>query len=109
MTMNKNVSIQEAHIRTLISVILILLALFIIDNQILRILFAVVAAVLAATAFFHTCPFYTLTKKDSSEQTPEVQVTPEASTVPMPDKPIVGMEEESTPTPTEDIAEEKKV
>jgi len=74
--MKKNVSIQEAHIRTLVAIILLLLALFIINNAVGRILFAVLAAILAGTAFFHTCPLYTLMDKSTREQEPEAATEP---------------------------------
>jgi len=107
--MKKNVSTQEAHIRTLVGIVLLLLALFLIDNAVVKILFATIAAILAGTAFFHSCPLYTLMEK-SKQEVISPATTPEASTPPetMPEKPIVGMEEESA-TPLEETAEEKVI
>ncbi|KKS83897.1 MAG: hypothetical protein UV60_C0031G0005 [Parcubacteria group bacterium GW2011_GWA2_43_11] len=106
--MKKNVSTQEAHIRTLVGIILLLLALFLIDNAVGKILFATIAAVLAGTAFLHSCPLYTLMDKSKQKVVP-LTTTPETSTppVPIPEKPVVGMEEEST-APIE-VTEEEKV
>lgn len=65
--MEKNVGTDEAHIRTAAGAVLVIIAMFIIENATLRILFATMAAVLAGTAFFRTCPLYYVMKKSTRE------------------------------------------
>lgn len=54
--MKKNISTQEAYVRTTLAVLTLLLALFVAENSIGKILFATLAAILAGTAFLRTCP-----------------------------------------------------
>lgn len=65
--MEKNIGSEEAHIRTIAGAVLILFAMFIIENATLRILVATLSAILAGTAFFRTCPLYYLLKKNTRE------------------------------------------
>lgn len=64
--MKKNIGTQEAHIRTIAGVVVLLFALFIVDNPNFRILLAVIAAILAGTAYMRSCLIYTLLKRDTS-------------------------------------------
>ncbi|HCC05486.1 TPA: hypothetical protein DEP58_04255 [Patescibacteria group bacterium] len=109
--MKKNVSTQEAHIRTLIGIILLLLALFLIDNAVIKILFATIAAILAGTAFLHSCPLYTLMDKSKQKIAPDTNTSETTPSTPMPEEPVVQTEEESTVTAPveEETTEEKKV
>ncbi len=65
--MKKNINTQEANIRTIISIILILLALLIVNNAAIKIIFAVIAASLAGSAFMRICPIYTFMNKNTHE------------------------------------------
>lgn len=65
--MEKNIGSEEAHIRTIAGAVLILFAMFIIENATLRILVATLSAILAGTAFFRTCPLYYLIRKNTRE------------------------------------------
>jgi hypothetical protein len=106
--MNKNMSTEDAHIRTAIALVLVLIALFFIEQPALRIILALVAGVLATTAFLRTCPVYDImyAKKPSEEESPAVEassledVTSDSMETP-----------EVEPTPSEEVMapeEEKK-
>ena len=56
--MQKNIDIQESHIRTIAGITLLLFTLLIVENAFIKILLAVIAAGLSITAFMHTCPIY---------------------------------------------------
>ncbi len=62
--MHKNITDKEAHIRTVASIVLLFTALLFIDAPVVKILLASIAAILAGTAFFRTCPLYMFLKKD---------------------------------------------
>jgi hypothetical protein len=105
--MNKNMSAEDAHIRTAIALVLVLIALFFIEQPALRIIFALVAGVLATTAFLRTCPVYNFlyNKKPSLEKdvvvetdTPE-DVAPEAAEA---------LTEEPTPVEEVETPEQEK-
>ena len=77
--------------RSLAGALIVLFALFIVDNYAVRILLAAVAAVLAGTAFLRYCPINTLLKRDSREEpTHEDSVEPvsEDTTEPAPEEHI---------------------
>ena len=62
-------STEDAHIRTAIALVLVLIALFFIEQPALRIILALVAGVLATTAFLRTCPVYNfLYDKDTPQK-----------------------------------------
>ena len=73
--MNKNIGTQESHIRSLAGALTILLALFV-ENYVLSIALAVLAAILAGTAFIRYCPINTLLKRDSREQETDTHSKP---------------------------------
>ena len=79
--MTKNVGTGDAHMRIIVSAILVLVALLVVENQYLRIVLTFVGAVLAGTAYFHTCWLYTLMGKNTCEPEPlkHEDVTPPAS------------------------------
>jgi hypothetical protein len=52
----KNVGTNEAYLRTAVAAVLVLLALFLVDGPVMRIVLAVLAAILAGSAFIRTCP-----------------------------------------------------
>ncbi len=54
--MEKNVGTHEGHVRTIAAAVLVLIAFFVITNPYIRITLALIAGVLAVTAFVHTCP-----------------------------------------------------
>jgi hypothetical protein len=65
--MKKNIDPQEAQMRTLVAVLLLLVALFL-ESTAIRILLAVSSAILAGTAFLRSCPIYTLLGKNALNQ-----------------------------------------
>lgn len=125
--MQKNIGTQEAYIRIAVAVIVLLLALFITQSPVIKILFALLAAVLAGTAFLRTCPLNTALKRNtydgahegmenkiqeitqeaaaqSSDTVPEPTVDSEAQVDTEPETP----HEQSVDTET-DIPEEQKL
>lgn len=107
--MKKNIDTQEAHIRTIAGAVILLFALFFVDNASFRILLAIIAAVLAGTAYMRSSPIKTLMEKRTQKADPlETTLETDTPPAPMPEKPVVGMEEEST-APTEEITEGKTV
>ena len=79
--MTKNVGVRDANVRITISMVLVLVALFVVKDQYLRIVLTLFGAVLAGTAYFHTCWLYTLMGKNTCEPEPlkHEDVTPPAS------------------------------
>ena len=54
--MTKNVGTREGHIRVGVAAVLVILALFVTHTPVVQIVFVVLAAILAGSAFMHTCP-----------------------------------------------------
>lgn len=79
--MTKNVGTRDAHVRIVISAVLVLVALLVVENPYLRIVLALFGAILAGTAYFHTCWLYTLMGKNTCEPEPlkHEDVTPPTS------------------------------
>jgi hypothetical protein len=65
--MDKNVGTRDGHIRIAAGAVIILIALFLVEQPVARILLAIVAAVLAGTAFLHHCPLYRMMGKNTCE------------------------------------------
>jgi len=65
--MKKNVGAQDAHVRTIIAGVLVVVALLVVDNPYLRIGMALVGAALAATAYIRYCFLYKLLGKNTCE------------------------------------------
>jgi len=63
--MTQNVGANDAHARIIAAGVLVLIALFLVENAYVRIVLALVAAALAATAFFRTCFIYRLSGMDT--------------------------------------------
>jgi uncharacterized membrane protein YraQ (UPF0718 family) len=73
--MTKNVGDNDATARTVAAIVLILVALLLVENPYLRIVLALISAVLAGTAFVRSCPMYSLLgmdtrTKETQESTP---------------------------------------
>lgn len=66
--MKKNIGTQEAYVRITISIFALLLALFVFDGPVGKILFATLAAILAGTAFLRTCPINKLIGRDTHDE-----------------------------------------
>ena len=90
--MKKNIGTLESHMRSIAGAIIVLFALFLVDHHVTRILLAVLAAILAGTAFIRICPINALLKRDTSEYAP-TEESPEEEFI------------EDTPTETETIEE----
>lgn len=65
--MVKNIGTKDAHVRIILAAILVLAALFVVTNDVLRVVLALVGAALAATAYFRYCYLYKLLHKNTSE------------------------------------------
>jgi uncharacterized membrane protein YraQ (UPF0718 family) len=65
--MKKNIGTHDANMRMVAGVFIIVFALFLVDQYVIRIILAVIAAILAGTAFLHTCPLYVILGKDTCE------------------------------------------
>lgn len=94
--MEKNIGTQEAHMRTIIAVVLLLIALLVVESPFLKIVLAIVAATLALTAFLRTCPVNTMLHKNTYD---DVKQTSSA--------PIISVPAEETDTPQETSTGEK--
>jgi hypothetical protein len=78
--MQKNVGTQEAYIRIGVGIVVLLIALFT-ENPTVRIILAVIAAILAGTAFLRSCPINTLIKRNThKEESPNAERAPEEAT-----------------------------
>jgi uncharacterized membrane protein YraQ (UPF0718 family) len=85
MIMHKNVGTQEAHIRTGAAFVVLIIALLIPDQPVIRIVLAIIAAILAGTAFLRVCPLNTLIGRntyDGTQAPPAADPTPEAPAAP---------------------------
>ena len=102
--MQKNVGDQEAYMRIGAAVVFLLLALFITENPSLRILLAVLAAILAGTAFLRTCPINTLLKRNTYEGGEDMPTQKDMSAEEAPDV----MAEATEPVPAETPPVEEK-
>jgi hypothetical protein len=107
--MQKNVGKTDSLIRLLLAAVLVVVALFLVDNAVLRIITAVVAAVLAITSFMSMCPIYHLLGKntcDAEEPEEAPSATEEIAETPAPAEPEAAevatpVEEEPRSTPEE--------
>lgn len=79
--MKKNVGKTDASLRVVGAAVLLLIALFVIEMPAVQILLALVAAVLATTAFLRTCPVYTYKNIDTTEASSSAHV-PQPSDTP---------------------------
>ena len=95
--MQKNVSENEARVRTVIAAILVLVALFLVENSTAQIVMALVAAILAGTAFLNVCPMRSLcSKKNSTCSTePDAGAAANESPVTVPDEAAAPAKDES--------------
>ncbi len=86
--------------RSLAGALIVLFALFIVENYVVRIILAAIAAILAGTAFLRYCPINAMLKRDSREFQHEEQtamVQEEAPNEPTPEpKPETITEETKT-------------
>ena len=67
MTFDKNVGPRDAQLRTILAVVVIVAALLFVENPWVKILLAIVAAILAATGYLHTCYLYKLLGKNTAK------------------------------------------
>lgn len=65
--MKKNIGAQESNYRMIAGAVIVLYALFFVEAPTVKIILAVVAAVLAGTAFVRFCPINTLLKRNTSD------------------------------------------
>lgn len=65
--MKKNIGTQESNYRMIAGAVIVLFALFFVDTPTVKIVLAVVASVLAGTAFIRFCPINLALKRNSSD------------------------------------------
>jgi len=88
--MDKNVGVKDGHIRIALGAVIILIALFLVEQPVVRILLALISAALAGTAYVHHCPIYRCMGKNTCEG----------------DAPVVPQEQKEEATPVEEAPEE---
>jgi hypothetical protein len=96
--MEINVGTKDGHIRIALGAVIILIALFLVEQPVIRILLAIIAAVLAGTAFLHHCPLYKMMGKNTCEDKGVAGSMPEAA--PAADEPTPDALEEAAPAET---------
>ena len=60
MTFEKNMGHRDSQLRTVAAAVVIVVAMFVVDNPWVKIVLALVSAVLAVSAYFHSCYLYKL-------------------------------------------------
>lgn len=65
--MKKNMNNKEANIHTIVSIILLLIALLAVDNAFIKIILATISASLAVISFLRYCPLKKFIKKYINE------------------------------------------
>jgi hypothetical protein len=60
MTFEKNIGHRDAQLRTVAAAVVIVVAMFLVNNPWVKIVLAVVSAALAVSAYFHSCYLYKL-------------------------------------------------
>ncbi len=65
--MKKNITEKESQMRNIVAIVLLLTALLVIENPFIKILLAIISAVLAITSFLHVCPMRTFLKKGNED------------------------------------------
>lgn len=65
--MTKNIGAREANIRTTIAAVLVVVVFFFVTNPYVHIVLALIAAILAGTAFLRTCPINRLLGRNTCE------------------------------------------
>ena len=80
--MQKNVGTKDAHVRTAIAAVVVVVALFLTNQPYLQIILALIAGALAASAFFHTCFLYRFLGKNTSDDAPGAPRDTQGETAP---------------------------
>jgi len=81
MKLEQNVGARDAQVRTIAGAVVIVVALFFVENPWVRLVLALVAAVLAATGYLHSCYLYKLLGKNTAHKEQGVSTTPTEASV----------------------------
>ncbi len=66
--MKKNITEKQSQIRTIIAIALLLIALLFVENSAIKIILALLSAILAITSFIRFCPMKNFVKGNAQEE-----------------------------------------